>query len=277
MPLPHPPFKSRCLVFTSATAARSFAPPIAWVQVVSAGTVVMAGEDGNAVTYTSAAAGDVLMGPFSAYTSTTSSNLRLGDGPPPPPNPASSTADLALNAQSINGWVPIPLNAWTDADGDPLAKFASAGTPTFGINVADSEATNIRFNNDASPGTMRTRIGLPPDLDDAADSYLEFLCSKSGATVGDATTLLTTVYIVATGDLHDGDADAGGSTNALVGNATAKTTALLSHTITAANMPANARAMEITATPVLLGTDDLMVHETRLRYKKKLLPVTAAP
>lgn len=98
MPLSRAPFKNRSLVFTSATSATSFNPPIGWVRVVATGDVVMAGEDGVAVTYPAVEAGDVLTGPFSAFTSTTSAGLRLGDGPAPAPaitvSPSTTVADF---------------------------------------------------------------------------------------------------------------------------------------------------------------------------------------
>jgi hypothetical protein len=177
----------------------------------------------------------------------------------------------ALASAGAMAEVVIPLNSFVDADGDPLAKFASAASPTFGLNLADSEALNIRWNNDAAPGTALCQVALPSNLDDARPAVLEFLVSKSGATVGDATTLTVTAFIVAPGDLHDADANAGGVTNALVGNATAKTTTLLSLTLAAADIPANARSMTFTVTPTagLLGTDDLMLHDVRLRYFRK--------
>lgn len=179
---------------------------------------------------------------------------------------------LQADALSASAIMPIPLTSFLDADGDPLAKFVSAGSPTFGFNLADSEALCLRWNNDATPGTALCQIALPPDLDDAAAAQLEFLCSKSGATVGDATTLTIAAFIIAAGDLHDADANAGGITNALTGNAVAKTTALLSRTIAAADIPANARSMTFTVTPTagLLGTDDLLIHDVRLRYQRKL-------
>lgn len=179
---------------------------------------------------------------------------------------------LEVDAATVNSIVHIPLTTFLDADGDPLAKFVSAGSPTFGFNLADSEALNLRWNNDATPGTALCQIALPPDLDDTADMQLEFLCSKSGATVGDATTLTITAFLIAEGDLHDADANAGGVTNALVGNAAAKTTDVLSLTITAANVPAGARSMTFTVTPTAgtLGTDDLMIHDVRIRYKRKI-------
>lgn len=185
----------------------------------------------------------------------------------------SDVDSLQADAVTANAIMRIPLTSFLDADGDPLAKFVSAGSPTFGFNLADSEALNLRWNNDATPGTALCQIALPPDLDDTAAAQLEFLCSKSGATVGDATTLTITAFIIAAGDLHDADANAGGVTGALVGNAAAKTTALLSLTIAAADIPASARSMTFTVTPTAgtLGTDDLMIHDVRLRYKRKLL------
>lgn len=164
----------------------------------------------------------------------------------------------------------IPLASFVDADGDPLAKFVSASSPTFGFNLADSEALCIRWNNDAAPGTALCQIGLPSDLDDAADMKLQFLVSKSGATLADATTLTVTAFIVSAGDLHDADANAGSVSGAVVGDAAAKTTTALEVTITAANVPAGARTMTFTVTPTAgtLGTDDLMLHDVRLRYRK---------
>ena len=179
--------------------------------------------------------------------------------------------NLETDATTAYAQVEIPIASFLDADGDPLAKFVSDDNTTFGFNLADSEALNLRWNNHATPGTALTQVSLPYDLDDTAAAYLEFLCSKSGATVGDATTLTLTAYITAAGDLHDADANCGGVTNALTGDAAAKTTAVLSRTIAAADIPANARSMTFTVTPTAgtLGTDDLMIHSVRLRYKRE--------
>lgn len=179
---------------------------------------------------------------------------------------------LQADAATSNAFVHIPLTSFVDADGDPLAKFVSAGTPTFGFNLADSEAFNIRWNNDATPGTALCQVALPPDLDDTAAAQLEFLCSKSGATVGDATTLTITAFLIGAGDLHDADANAGGVSDALVGNAVAKTTKKLTLTIAAGDIQAGARSMTFTVTPTAgtLGTDDLMIHDVRLRYTRKI-------
>jgi hypothetical protein len=180
---------------------------------------------------------------------------------------------LQANALTANATLWIPFNAYTADDGTPLAKFADSSSATFGLNVADSEALCVRWNNHATPGTIRTTVSLPPDLDDTAAAQLEFLCSKTGATAGDATILTVAAYIITAGDLHDADSNCGGDTGALTGNATAKTTAVLSRTLAAADIPENARLLNITVTPKAgtLGTDDLLMHETRLRYTKKML------
>jgi hypothetical protein len=179
---------------------------------------------------------------------------------------------LEVDAATTNAIVHVPLASFLDADGDPLAKFVSAGSPTFGFALADSEALCLRWNNDATPGTALCQIAIPADLDDTANAALEFLCSKSGATVGDATVLTVAAYIVAEGDLHDADTNCGGDTGALVGNAAAKTTDVLSLTIAAADIPSGARSMTFTVTPKAgtLGTDDLLVHDVRLRYTRKI-------
>lgn len=165
----------------------------------------------------------------------------------------------------------IPLTSFTLATGAPLAVFASAGTPTFGLEFTGSEALTIRWNNDASPGTAACAVGLPPDLDTSRDMTLEFICSKSGATVGDATTLTITAFMIASGDLYDVDANAGGVTGALVGNAAAKTTARLTRAIATADIPASAELLNFTVTPTagLLGTDDLFLHKATLKYFRK--------
>ncbi len=180
------------------------------------------------------------------------------------PHAASLGGDAMAN-------VPIALASFLDADGDPLAKFVNAASPTFGFALADSEALCLRWNNDAAPGTALNQIAIPADLDSRGSMSLEFLCSKSGATLADATTLTITAFLIAPGDLHDADANAGGVTGALVGNATAKTTALLTRTIAAADIPAGAKSMTFTVTPTAgtLGTDDLMIHDVRLRYQRK--------
>jgi hypothetical protein len=181
--------------------------------------------------------------------------------------------ELVTDATTAHAVINIPLTSFLASDGAVLAKFANAGSPTFGFNLADSEALNLRWNNDANPGSALCQLTLPPDLDDTAAAEFEFLCSKSGATVGDATTLTLAVQLLVDGDLHDGDTPVAIVTDALVGNATAKTTKRLTGTLGASDIQPGASTMTFTVTPTagLLGTDDLMIHSARFRYTRKML------
>jgi hypothetical protein len=179
---------------------------------------------------------------------------------------------LQVDAATTNSVVRVPLTSLTKSDATPIGKFADGADTTFGLNIADSKALCVRWNNHATPGTALCQVELPPDLDDAAAINLEFLCSKSGATLGDATTITIAAYIISAGDLHDADTDCGGVTNALVGNATAKTTALLTRVIAAGDVPAAARSLTISVTPTAgkLGTDDFLLHSIGVRYTLKI-------
>lgn len=183
---------------------------------------------------------------------------------------ANKTALISSQAQ-----LDVPLASFVDADGDPIAKFSSASSPTYGFTLVDSKSLAIRWNNDATPGTALGRVNLPQDLDDAAPIVLHFLCSKSGATVGDATTLTIAAYFQTVAALHDADADCGGVTNALTGNATAKTVAELTRSIAAADVPPAPCSLTFTVTPTagLLATDDLLLHACWVEYTRK--PLTA--
>jgi hypothetical protein len=115
-------------------------------------------------------------------------------------------------------------------------------------------------------------VPLPVDLDTDEDLIVEIDASKTGATVGDATTFTIGAWLVAAGDLRDADADAGGATNAMTGNATSKTVQTVSRTITAANVPANARVLTLSIKPTngTLGTDDVTIHACRVRATRSL-------
>ncbi len=181
--------------------------------------------------------------------------------------------ELYLDANTANASFSVPLTGWLDADGDPLVKFVADNVGTVGYNLADSEALNLRWNNyPSNPGvTAICQFALPADLDDAAAIVLQFLCSKSGATVGDATKITYAAYIVSSGDLHDADTVVTGDTNALVGDATAKTTATLTATIGASDVPVGAMSMTLKIFPKsgLIETDDFLVHAVRVKYTRK--------
>jgi hypothetical protein len=72
------------------------------------------------------------------------------------------------------------------------------------------------------------------------------------------------------GALHDADTDYGGATGALVGDADAKTIAVLSRTLALANLPAVGSKVSLTFKPTdgTLGTDDLLIHRVWVEYTK---------
>lgn len=181
---------------------------------------------------------------------------------------------LEVDAATTNASFSVPLHSFFDADGDPLVKYAADNVGTVGYNLADTEALNLRWNNyPSNPGvTAITQFALPADLDPAADLLIEFLCSKSGATVGDATKITYAVYIVSEGDLHDADTVVTGDTAALVGNAIAKTTDVLTVTVAAADVPVGAMSMTLKIFPKsgTIETDDFMIHAVRVRYTRKI-------
>lgn len=302
---PRGPFSNRSQQKTNVSAAESYSPPIGWVQMVTAGNLVMAGEDGVAVSYTSLPAGAVIPGPFSAFTSTTATQILLGDGSPPPPLPVSSVlgSTTAGNGADAIGYpdassktaettvggaideiyvgllsnqkcIPIPLGGAIDiATGALLAVFANGASTTPGTQFTDSKTSAIRWNNDAAPGAIAVNVPMPQDLDDAANVVFHALVSKTGATLADATKLTVGAYEHIPGALHDADADFGGDTGAVTGDATAKTVTELTLTFTAANIHAAPSSICLTIKPKAgtLGTDDFLLHSAWLEYTPVLL------
>lgn len=167
----------------------------------------------------------------------------------------------------------MPLAAFTDADGDPLAKFVDGASTTPGFNLADSEAYGIRWNNHATPAAVLTQITMPLDLDDTADVVVHIMASKTGATVGDAVTFTCTGFFHTVGALHDADANCGGVTGAMTGDATAKTVQEVTLTLASADVPAGPSSLSFTFKPTdgTLGTDDVIVEAIWLEYKGKAL------
>lgn len=165
----------------------------------------------------------------------------------------------------------IPLASFLDPDGDPLAKFADGASAVPGFNLADSEAFGIRWNNHATPNLVLTSVGLPPDLDESRPIFVDFLASKTGATLADAVTFTITAFLLAVGALHDSDANAGGASSAMTGDAAAKTLQKVSRTIAPADIPAGAQVLFLTFKPTdgTLGTDDVIVEKVSIRYTRK--------
>lgn len=178
-------------------------------------------------------------------------------------------------AQAVRGFGQININhlGCVRADtGAPLAVFADGASAVPGVQITNSETWTVRWNNHATPTGIATTIALPQDLDWKYNIDFHAIVSKSGATLADASTLTVVAYVNAVGALHDADADMGGATNAIVGNAAAKTTSEVIRTLATANLvaPPAFLALSFGPTAGLLGTDDLMLHAAWLEYTRKL-------
>lgn len=192
---------------------------------------------------------------------------------PAPSADATEIDELQANAVAVKS-VDIPFLSARLADGTVLPAFvndAAASSP--GIIVVDSKAFGIRWNNHATPTAVWTHFGMPNDIDTTKNATLEFLVSKSGATVGDAVKITVAAFNQVAAALHDADADFGGDTGALVGNATAKTVTKLSRTLTATDLAAAGSGVSMSFKPKdgTLGTDDAIVTGVRLTYTPKML------
>lgn len=172
---------------------------------------------------------------------------------------------------SAQGIIPIPMPTITDA-GVALAAFANADDPLPGFCVT-AKGLGIRWNNHGTPTPVGTKIIVPPDADVTANMTLNILAAKTGATPGDATKFTIVAYNNDVGELYDFDADFGGDTDAMTGDATAKTVQHVTLTLALANLTAYPAAMELTIQPKdgTLGTDDVIMLAAWITYKKKLL------
>jgi len=170
------------------------------------------------------------------------------------------------------GSMRIPIASGILAAGTPMAAFAdNAGASAPGITLVDSEGVGIRWNNQASQTAVWTSFMLPRDIDTSKDAKLVLKASKTGATVGDATTFTITAFNNATGALHDADANFGGTTSAMTGNATAKTVQEVTLTLAAADLGAAGDNVSLSFKPTdgTLGTDDCVLFGIELQYRKK--------
>jgi hypothetical protein len=273
MSIPQPPFKNRSRVYTSVPSAVVFSPAIAWIKVVNAGDVVAKDEAGTAVTYAGVLAGDVIPGPFTELTSTTSTKLWLGDGPMPPPSPASSAfSELYTDATSSQGLIQLKPSDFYLATGAPLAVFANGSSAVPGSSLTDSKAFCVRWNNNATLNAILASFKMPPDADITVNPTAHVRASKTGATSGDAVTFDIALFNNVDAALHDADSDFGGTTSAMTGAATAKTIQNVTLTITASNLAAFPASVTMTIKPTdgTLGTDDLCLLEVYILYKTKL-------
>lgn len=180
--------------------------------------------------------------------------------------------ELAQHQQSAQAFLNLPMGAWTEQSGTALADFADGASTTPGWSAGD-EGFGIRWNNHANPDPISASVPVPPDLDAAADVIVHYLAAKTGATVGDAVTWTTEIFFNVDAALYDADADAGGASSAMTGDATAKTCQEETLTIAATNVCGSPAVMTITVQPTdgKLGTDDVILLGVWLEYTRKTL------
>jgi hypothetical protein len=181
---------------------------------------------------------------------------------------------VKTSATSSNATLDIDLTGAILAAGTPMAAFAdNAGASAPGVTLADSKCMGIRWNNQAGQTAVFTRFTMPADMDITANAYLKVEASKTGNTVGDATKFTIACYNNVVGALHDADADFGGDTSAMTGDAAAKTLQEVSLTLALANLAATGSNVTMSIKPKdgTLGTDDVIVSRVQLVYKRKPL------
>jgi hypothetical protein len=168
------------------------------------------------------------------------------------------------NAATVE--VSVNLASGIEADGTPLAAFSAGASPLPGLELTNSKAVGLRWNNHATPDPIYYTVDLPETLDSAQDIVVQALVSKVGATLADATTLDIEAFFQLDTALHDADADAGGTTDALTGDATSKTIQKLTLTIDASDIAAGSKSLTLSVQPTdgLLDTDDLVLHSLKL-------------
>ena len=114
---------------------------------------------------------------------------------------------------------------------------------------------------------------IPPDMDITSNAIMHIRASKVGATVGDAVTFLVAAFNQVDAALHDADANFGGTSSAMTGDAATKTVQNETLTLALANLAAYPASVTITIKPTdgTLGTDDLCLLSVYVLYKRKLL------
>lgn len=179
--------------------------------------------------------------------------------------------EIYQHLKSAKGVINIPTPAFSAA-GVAIAAFVDGASDVPGYCVTP-KGLGIRWNNHAAPLAVGAKVIVPPDADVTADMVLHILAAKTGATGSDATKFTVAAYNNDVGELYDADANFGGDTSAMTGDATAKTVQEVTLTLALANLTAYPAAIELTIKPKdgTLGTDDVIMLAQWIEYKKKLL------
>lgn len=178
-----------------------------------------------------------------------------------------STTAQAIATQTR--FLPIMLDRLST--GGPIPAFSNGSAD--GYSLEDSEALCLRINNSATPAGFAAAVALPEDVDTDEDLIVRILAAKSGATLADATTFDVVTAFHSVGALWTADTLNTDVTDAMVGDATAKTVQEVFATIAAADVPAAPCVMSIRIKPTddLLDTDDVCILGVTLEYTPKVV------
>lgn len=180
--------------------------------------------------------------------------------------------------QTEQAYLEIPIGAFFEADGTALAVFAGGDSTVPGISVDDSEAAGIRWNNHATPDPIAAGFNLPADRVPNTPMTVRVKASKTGATLADATTFDVGMFFHPVGALRDADANAGGVSSAMTGNAATKTVQVVTRAIALGDIPNPSTTdpvisgtLTLQPTDDLLDTDDVTIHQVLLEYTRQHL------
>lgn len=181
-------------------------------------------------------------------------------------------AEIYQHIISAQAHLNLPIGGWTEQDGTALVDFADGDSTTPGWNAGD-ESFGIRWNNHANPDPIATSVPIPNDLDASADVVVHVLAAKVGATIGDAVTWVIEAFNNADTAAYDADADFGGTSSAMTGDATSKTCQEEILALASANVAGAPCVLNLTLQPTdgTLGTDDVIVLGVWLEYTRKAL------
>jgi hypothetical protein len=182
-------------------------------------------------------------------------------------------AEFYADATATKGVIDLPPSSWYLLTGAPLAIFADGASAVPGSALVDSKAFGIRWNNNGTLDAIVTAFSVPPNMDITANATLVIQASKTGATLADAVTFDVGAFNQVVTSLHDADADFGGTTGAMTGDAIAKTIQSVSLVLALANLAAYPASVTLSIKPTngTLSTDDLVIHAVRVVYKRKLV------
>lgn len=282
--------------YSSGQSSTDFAFPANayWIQVFGAGTIVL--DCGGGVTFTrNAVGGEIYPGDFLSLTSTTCQYVVLGNGPIPTAVPPSGTAagvtvvdaggyyvgtttetvlaEIGASLEATKGIIDLPASSWYLETGAPLAIFANGASAVPGSAFVESEAFGIRWNDNGTSNGITRSFLVPPDADITADFTLHIRAAKIGATLADAVTFLVSAFNQVVGSTYIADANYGGTSSAMTGDAATKTVQDVTLTLALANLAAYPATVTLTLAPTagVLSADDLLFLGAYIVYKKKLV------